>query len=120
MGKFLKENWFVALVAVFFIAISVYFAYDQNKDKLPGKSVSGKDVVFSVAGENFTADDLYEELAKTNFDGEIYMSFYTTLLDQAVPTTDEMKTENKNSAIYFMIHSLSLTPDPSQLVLHHI
>ena len=30
MGKFLKKNWFVALIIVIFACISVYYIYDTN------------------------------------------------------------------------------------------
>lgn len=93
MGKFLKDNWFVAVIAVFFVAITIYFVYDQNKDKLPGKTVDGKQVVFAVDDQNTTADDLYDKLAPTYERSVLYSKFQTTLLDEAVETTDEMTSE---------------------------
>jgi len=95
MLKFIKENWFVALVAAFFLIISVYFAYDQNKGKLPGKTVGGKQVVFSVDDKNFTADDYYDELSKSYRETEIVKTFRNTLLDEAYKTTDDFKDEVK-------------------------
>ena len=92
MRDFLKENWFVALVAAFFIAVSVFFIYDQNKGKLPGKSVSGKDVVVAIGDEYLTADDYYDDLKKSYYNGELYMSFHKALLDEAAKlSTDEQK-----------------------------
>ena len=95
MSKFIKENWFVALIAVFFLVISVYFAYDQNKGKLPGKTVGGKQVVFSVDDTNFTADDYYDELSKSYKEAELVKAFRNTLLDEAYKTTDDFKDEVK-------------------------
>jgi foldase protein PrsA len=97
MGKFLKENWFVALVAVFFVTISIYFAYDQNKGKLPGKKEAGKDVVFSIDGQNITADALYEKLADDYLESDLYMAFYKGLLDEAIETTDDLKTRTDST-----------------------
>ena len=105
MSKFLKENWFVAVIAVFFLCISVYFAYDQNKGKLPGKTVNGKDVVFSVDDTDFTADDLYNELAKSYKDAETVNYFQQAVLDESVKSTDELindvKTQYNNIVSYY-------------------
>ena len=83
MAKFLKENWFVAIVAIFFLGVAIFFTYDQNKGKLPGKSVGGKQVVFSVDDTNYTADELYDKLSNDYFDSRILLSFQKALLDEA-------------------------------------
>ncbi len=93
MKKFLKENWFVAVIAVFFVAISIYYAYDQNKDNLPSKSVNGKDVVVSADDYNVTADDLYDQLYKTYGKNKLFMSFYKAVIDANIETTDELQAE---------------------------
>lgn len=98
MKKFLKENWFVAVIAVFFIGISIYYAYDQNKDNLPSKVVDGKDVVVSADDYNVTADDLYSELYKTYGKNKLFLSFYKAVVDANVETTEELQ-EQINSAI---------------------
>ena len=95
MLKYIKENWFVAVVAVFFVCISIYFAYDQNKGKLPGKTVGGKQVVFSVDDKDFTADDYYNEMKGSFEESEIIKLFRNTLMDEAYKTTDDFKDEVK-------------------------
>ena len=42
MGKFLKKNWFVVLVATLFIGVVGYYIYDTNKGKLKGKKAMEK------------------------------------------------------------------------------
>lgn len=91
MGKFLKENWFVAVIAIFFLTISVYFAYDQNKDNLPGKKVDGKDIVFSIGDENYSADAVYNDLYKTYSSDKLFNTFYKTLCDEKIKTTEELQ-----------------------------
>ncbi len=98
MKEFLKQNWFVAVIAVFFLGISVFYAYDQNKDNLPDKTVNGKDVVFSVDDTNFTADELYDELYKTYGKSELFLKFYMGVIDANVEETEEL-TEQINNAI---------------------
>lgn len=93
MWKYIKENWFVAVVALFFVAVSIFFAYDQNKGKLPGKTVDGKQVVFSLDDYYFTADDYYDELKGTYFNNDVIRVFQNALLDEAYKTTDDFKDE---------------------------
>ncbi len=97
MKEFLKQNWFVAVIALFFIGISIYYAYDQNKDNLPNKVVDGKDVVFSVDDTNFTADELYDELYKTYGKSELFLKFYMGVIDANVEETEELKSQINNA-----------------------
>lgn len=98
MTEIIKKNWFVVVVAVIFCGMAIFFAYDQNKDKLPGKTVNGQDVVFSIDGQNFTADDLYEEYYPVGGPDAAYMLAQRLLLDQIVTKTDDMKEEAKAMA----------------------
>ena len=90
MVEKLKEYWFPLLIGIFFVCITIYFAYDQNKGKLPGKTVGGQQIVFSVDDENFSADQIYDELSKTYYEDRVYTMFHTALLDSAVESTDDM------------------------------
>lgn len=67
--EILKKFWFVILVGVIFISFAVYFAWDTNKDRIPGKTVDGKDVIFSTDDYNYTADSFYKSLYNTESDG---------------------------------------------------
>ena len=98
MKNFFKKNWFVCVVAVLFIAIAVYFIYDQNKDVLWGKTKGGSGVVFSLDGTDYTADDLYEKYFANGGSDASYTLMQRTLLDKAVKTTDDMKTDAASMA----------------------
>ncbi len=98
MKEFLKQNWFVAVIAVFFLGISIFYAYDQNKDNLPSKTVGGKDVVFSVEDTDFPADELYDELYKTYGKSELFLNFYMGVIDANVEETEEL-TNQINGAV---------------------
>lgn len=59
----LKKYWFAGVIAIFLIAGLVYFTNDLMKDQVKGlKTDDGKDVVFTYDGENYTADELYDEV----------------------------------------------------------
>jgi len=93
MKNFLKQNWFVGLVALFFVCISIWFAYDQHKNDLPTKTVNGLEVVYSVDDVNVTADEVYEDLYKSYGEYLIGKQFSDIILDTAVETTSELKAE---------------------------
>lgn len=93
MTEIIKKNWFVVVVAALFVCMAIFFAYDQNKDNLPGKKVNGKDVVFSIGGQDFTADDLYEEYYPSGSADAVYMLSQRLLLDQTIKTTDALEQE---------------------------
>jgi len=92
MLKLLKQHWFVLVVILFFVCAVVYYTYDKNKDNLPGKSVDGKKVVYSVDDTNVTADDMYTKLFDKYGDTTLLVDFKKAVLDAKVPTTDDMKT----------------------------
>lgn len=93
MSAFLKRQWFLVLIAGLLLATIVYYAYDQNKDNLPTKSVGGKDVVFSVADTDVTTDELYTKLYEQGGIDVLYMFFERAVVNEAVADTDVLKTK---------------------------
>lgn len=99
----LKKFWFVILVGCIFCSFAIYFAWDTNKDKIPGKSVNGQDIIFSAADINYTADEYYESLFNTENNGikngtsQLYLLLEKTVARQ-YDVTKEMKEQAKTSA----------------------
>lgn len=91
MGKFLKKNWFVALLTVAFIGIISYYIYDTNKDKLKGKTNGGEDVVYEINGEDTTASMFYDELYQSNGTSNLITLFKKAVADASVSTTSSIK-----------------------------
>lgn len=91
MGNFLKKNWFVALIALVFAGISVFYIYDTNKGKLKGKQVNGEDVVYEINGEDVTASMFYDDLYKTNGTSSVVTLFNRAVADAGIETTNEIK-----------------------------
>ncbi|TDW13146.1 foldase protein PrsA [Breznakia blatticola] len=95
----LKKFWFVILVGTILVAFAIYFAWDTNKDTIGAKSADGKDVIFSLANKNYTADEYYDELFSiTGSDSETpsgvilaYTMLEREVVSQSVKATDEMK-----------------------------
>ena len=86
----LKKFWFVVLIGVLFLSAIVYFVYDDNKDKVGGKTENGQDVVYSINDDNITADEFYDEMFKATGISGIYQFLSKTVTDASVETTDEM------------------------------
>lgn len=91
MGKFLKKNWFVVLVAALFIGVVSYYIYDTNKGKLKGKSADGEDVVYEVAGQDVTASTFYDSLYTSSGSSSLTTLFKQAVADAAISTTSDMK-----------------------------
>ena len=82
-----------SLVGVLLIGASIYFAYDQNKGKLPGKSVGGEDVVFSIGDQDITAGEFYDTLFNEMGVAGVYQFMEKAVVDPSIETTEEMKTQ---------------------------
>lgn len=91
MKEFLKKYGVLTVIACLLIAMVGFFAYDTCKDAVPGKSINGKDVIFSIDGNYTTADDIYDSLYDAYGIGSIYVKFEQAVLSQAVETSADMQ-----------------------------
>lgn len=80
----LKRQWFIVLVAVLLLSTIVFYVYDKNKDNLPSKSVGGKDIVFSIAETDVSADEFYDELYTRYGMGALYLFFERAVVEGSV------------------------------------
>lgn len=92
MIETLKKQWFVVLIAIIFIGFTVFIIIDTNKDKLPGRSVDGKDVVAGIDGADITADELYDKMYSLG-GGETltFLRFQASVIDQSIKSTDKIE-----------------------------
>lgn len=104
MSEFLKKQWAVCIVGVIFIAMILYVIVDTGMQKLPSKTVDGKDVVFSIDGENITADDLYDTMFNDTDYGiaSVYQQIEKIIVEQTVETTEDITSEAKIQADYVL------------------
>lgn len=103
--EILKKFWFVILVAVLFIVFIGAYAVNSIANRpttKEAKQVDGKYVIYSINGENYYADELYDSL-KTNFGlPTIYREFDRLVCDKAIETTNEMKNIATSNAQYLL------------------
>jgi len=101
----LKKFWFVILVGVIFVSFAIFFAWDTNKDTIGAKSAKGKDVIFTLANKNYTADayytDLFETMASDGTATSGVQLAYTLLersvVDQSVKVTEDIEKSAKDT-----------------------
>ena len=94
MSEIIKKNWFVGLVALFLFAGVIYFATDAIKTDVKAlQTEDGKDVVFSYADQNYTADDMYDEVYQTLDIGVIIPVLELEVYRDAMEVTDAIKSD---------------------------
>lgn len=103
--EILKKFWFVILVGVLFLGLIVAYGINslQNREivKEP-KAVDGQYIVYSINGENYTADELYSELKDVYGLQTVYQMYDRLVTDKAINTTQEMKDIATSNAQYLL------------------
>lgn len=99
MKEFLKKNWFVAIIAVFFIVVSIVYSVNTAKNQLPTKTVDGKQVVFELGGKYFNADEVYDEMYKSYGKQKLFIMFKDEIVNQLVKVDDNMQNEITNAVL---------------------
>ncbi|WP_296241491.1 peptidylprolyl isomerase [uncultured Faecalicoccus sp.] len=94
MNEFLRNNWFVVVIAVIIIAFVSYFVYDETKYNVSKASEDGQEVLASIDEKAITAKDLYDSSAP--FDSSlIYNMYRNQVVEQSIEATDDMKEDAK-------------------------
>ena len=95
MPDFIKDNWFVLVLAILITCGVVYFTMDTTKDNISSKTDGGKDVVATLKDQTITADDLYQEAIP--FDAPLLYNMYkNAIIEESVKTTKDIKKEAKS------------------------
>ena len=94
MNEFLRNNWFVVVIAVIIIAFISYFIYDENKYNVSKASADGQEVLASIDEKSITAQDLYDY--STPFDSSLIYNLYRNqVVEQSIEATEDMETDAK-------------------------
>ena len=110
---FLKKYWFLCVVALGLIVFFVFYSIQAIKDRpvyVNAKSEDGKSVVYTLNGENYYADDLYEDL-KDDINRAAYFKWSMEVIDKAVKTDDELNQYASNYASYLSANNEEKTID---------
>lgn len=99
MNEIIKKHWFVGLVGVFLLVAVFYFATDAIKTDVKAKQTEdGSDVVFSYDGNDYTADDMYNEVYKTLDIGVIIPVLEIEVYRDAAEVSSAIKSDAKTNA----------------------
>lgn len=101
----LKKYWFVAVVAILLVAFVVAYGINsvKNQDvKVTSLSHDGKDVIYTIDEDYYYADDLYKDLYETYGPQLAFTAYYKEVIDEMVPTTEELTTMATNWAAYLL------------------
>jgi foldase protein PrsA len=88
--KLLNQNWFFVFIAFAFLAMITLQAYDMFKDKLPSKTLNGKDVVFVIGDQSVTTDTFYNELYTYYGDYSVFTNLKRAIINTSIATTSEI------------------------------
>ena len=99
MSEALKKFWFVILSAFLLLAMFGYVTYEENKDKVRGKTYNGQQVVFSIGDLVVTADMLFDKINEIDSEASnemLFERFQLAVFNQAIPITEEMREQARN------------------------
>lgn len=96
MKEIIKKYWFVGIIAVFLFAGVFILAADSLKSDVTAKQTEdGQDVIFSYDGENYTADDMYQEVYDTLDIGAIIPVLELEVYRDAMEVSKAVKSDAK-------------------------
>ena len=103
--EILKKFWFIILIVVVFVGFVVVYAIDSFKNRpieMTAKEVDGQYLIYSIGDQNYTADELYDELKEGYGTTSIYREFDRLVCDAAIKTTSEMENVAANQSAYLL------------------
>ena len=103
--EILKRLGFVGLIAILFIGFIIVFIVDMIGNLPVVKDpyqVDGQYIIYTINGENYTADEFYDDMFDTLGISSIYYELEHIVCDAAVETTETMKTIASSYATYLL------------------
>ena len=99
--EILKKFWFVGLIAILFVGFIVIYIVQmiQNQPVVKSpKEVDGNYVIYSINGEDYTADEFYSDLYDQYGVSTAYDRYERYICEEAIETTSDMETIATNNA----------------------
>lgn len=89
-----KKYWFVMLIAIGMLVFLVLYIVDLGKKKelvVNSKEIDGKYVIYSINGQNYYADDLYDTLYQDSGAQTSFEVLKKSVLEEGYETSEDMK-----------------------------
>lgn len=104
-----KKYWFPALIGIILIVFIIIFTFNAYQDrpviKKPVQDADGNYLIYTLNGENFTADELYAKLKPLYSLNTVYTAFEKAVCQEAYKTTKAMESLATNNAQYVLTQS---------------
>lgn len=98
MKDILKKYAFVFIAGVFFLVVIVAYSVHYFTSQTPSKTVDGKQIVYSIAGIDKSADDVYDYYYDSIGENAVLNAFTNAVVDEYKATDNQMKEDAKTQA----------------------
>lgn len=98
MKEIFKKYAFVFIVGIFFVIVVAGYGITTITSGTPTKTVDGKQIVYSIAGLDKSADDVFDYYYGQIGENVLLNAFTNAVIDNYEPTTNEMKETAKQNA----------------------
>ncbi len=112
----LKKYWFLFLVTIALVAYVIVYcvqAYSNRTIYVNAKSEDGKSIVYTLNGENYYADDLYEDLYSSLGQSTAMIKWSKAVINASVEETDTINTMANNYYSYIVANNEKSSIDTS-------
>lgn len=112
----LKKYWFLLLVTIALLAYVVVYcvqAYSNRTIYVNAKSEDGKSIVYTLNGENYYADDLYDDLYSSLGQSTAMIKWSKSVIAASVEETDTITTMANNYYSYIVANNEKSSIDTS-------
>lgn len=112
----LKKYWFLLLVTIGLLTYVVVYcvqAYSSRPVYVEAKTEDGKSVVYTLNGENYYADDLYNDLYSSLGQSTAMIKWSKSVISASVKESDTITTMANNYYSYIVANNEKSTIDSS-------
>ncbi len=112
----LKKYWFLLLVTIGLLTYVVVYcvqAYSNRPVYVDSKTEDGKSVVYTLNGENYYADDLYNDLYSSLGQSTAMIKWSKSVINASVEESDTITTMANNYYSYIVANNEKSTIDSS-------
>ena len=98
MKDILKKYAFVFIAGAFFLVVIVAYSVHYFSSQTPSKTVDGKQIVYSIAGIDKSADDVYDYYYDSIGENAVLNAFTNAVVDEYETADNQMKEDAKIQA----------------------
>ena len=112
----LKKYWFLLLVTIALLAYVIVYciqAYSNRTIYVNAKTEDGKSIVYTLNGENYYADDLYDDLYSSLGQSTAMIKWSKSVISASVEETDTITTMANNYYSYIVANNEKSSIDTS-------